>query len=114
MALPSFCRDVVTRLRPGSKVVRGTTVADWTAPDQIEISGCSIQELTTASNRADQRANSVSVGARLYAPPGSDIRDGDRIVADGQTWLVDGHPLPKRSPTGRVSHLAVALSAYRG
>lgn len=114
MALPSFCRDRIKRLRPGTKIVRGTPVADWHKPDELEITGCSIQELATASDRADQRSNGVSVGARLYAPPGADIRDGDRIEADGQTWLVDGHPLPKRSPTGRVSHLSVALSAYRG
>lgn len=114
MALPSFCRDTVVRLRPRSKMVRGTSVPDWHDPDKLEIAGCSIQELTTGSDRANRRDNSVSVGARLYAPSDADIRDGDRIVADGQTWLVEGHPLPKRSPTGRVSHLAVALGAWRG
>lgn len=114
MALPSFCRQTITRIRPGSKTVRGTVVADWADAKRMPISGCSVQEITTASNRADQRANAVSVGARLYAPPCADIRDGDRIEADGQTWIVDGHPLPKRSPTGAVSHLVASLQTFRG
>lgn len=114
MALPSFCRDSVTRIRPGSKTMRGTTVPDWDNADRLPIGGCSVQELATASAVGERRTNAVATQARLYAPPASDIRDGDRIVADGITWLVDGHPLPKRSPTGLVSHLVANLSTYSG
>lgn len=114
MALPSFCKQIVVRVRPGSKTVRGTPVPDWDQADRTRISGCSLQELTTGSADGVRRTNAVVVGARLYAPLGSDIRDGDRIEFDGQTWDVDGHPLPKHSPTGAVSHLAVVLTTHRG
>lgn len=115
MALPSFCRDAVTRLRPGTRLSRGTPVSDWDAATPATIAGCSIQEVATTGTTLERRADAVSVDARLYAPPGADLMDGDRVVdADGTTWEIVGHPLPKRSPTGLVSHVVAYLAVHRG
>lgn len=112
--LPSFCKDVVTVVRPGSKVLRGATVPDWDAATSHEVRGCSVQPASSATVMGDQRVNAVQSGATLYAPPAADVAAGDRVEFEGRAWSVDGEPQAWRSPTGRVSHVIVSLRDWRG
>lgn len=111
--LPSFCNDTVTRIRPQVVDKRGTKVFDWTNPDEAEITGCNVQP-STNSREMNGRTLQVIEGWTLYAPPGSDIKAGDRIAWENLTFEIDGAPMPWKSPTGRVSHVYANLREWSG
>ena len=111
--LPSFCNDTITRKRGDLVDKRGTKIIDWSDPDELEISGCSVQPSTT-SRDLDGRTIQVTEGWTLYAPPDSDLKAGDRIAWEGLTFEIDGAPMPWKSPTGRVSHIAAKLAEWSG
>ena len=112
MALPTFATDTVTVVRPASVEKRGVSVKDWDNATTHTIAGCSFQPQTTSSGLDTREA--VIVRAKLYLPPGSDIQAGDRIEFDGERFSIDGAPLTKRSPTGRLSHIIAFLVDWRG
>lgn len=111
--LPSFCRDAITVKRAQLVDRRGTQVLDWENPQEFTVSGCSVQPNTTTRD-FDGRAIQVTEDWTLYAPPGSDIKAGDRIEWQGLTFEIDGAPMPWTSPTGRISHIWARLSEWRG
>ena len=37
--LPSWASETVIRLRPSTRIVRGSPILDWNNPEQMEISG---------------------------------------------------------------------------
>lgn len=111
--LPSFCRETVTVIRAALKDSRGTKVLDWQNATRTPLDGCSVQPGDT-SRDFDGRTVQVSEDWTLYAPPGSDVKAGDRIEWEGTTFEIDGVPMPWKSPTGRVSHMWAKLKEWRG
>lgn len=114
MALPSFCADAVTVRRAPLAESRGTEARDWPRAQSHEVAGCSVQFGSTSQDRGDARGLAASGSATLYAPPGSDIQAGDRVSCWLGEFEVDGEPMPRKSPTGAVSHTAAQLSRWRG
>ena len=76
--LPSFCKQSITRIRPGTKDLRGSTVPDWSKATELEITGCSVQPAATTLSQ-DGRVLGVSEQLTAYLPEGSDVLAGDRI-----------------------------------
>lgn len=113
MALPTWANQSITRLRPGETESRGSTVFDWTAPDELVISGCSVQPAATGLSQ-DGRVLGISEGLTVYCPPGSDVRAGDRIVFEDDTYTINGKPKVWASPTGRVSHVQLNIERWSG
>ena len=111
--LPSFCKDAVTVKRARLVDKRGTITLDWNNPETFELSGCSVQPNTTTRD-FDGRAIQVTEEWTLYAPPGSDLKAGDRIEWNESVFEIDGAPMEWTSPTGRVSHVWARLSEWRG
>ena len=111
--LPSWANDTVTRLRPAAKDVRGSTVYDWSNPDQLIITGCSVQPAGTSLTQGG-RVQGITDGYTCYLPPGSDVRAGDRIRYDGHDYTINGEPMEWRSPTGRVTHMQLNIERWRG
>ena len=74
--LPNFARQTVTRLRPGTKTIRGSEVPDWDHVESLEISGCSVQPAATDLSQ-DGRVLGILDGMTAYMPPGSDVKEGD-------------------------------------
>lgn len=105
--------DTVTVHRPAMVERRGSIVPDWDRESTHEVAGCNMQPAST-SRDFEGRAVQADDAWTLYAPPSADIRACDRIGYDGRTFEVDGEPQPRRSPTGRISHLQVALARWRG
>lgn len=105
--------DAVTVLRAPFVTERGTTVRDWEAAETWEIAGCNVQPSST-SRDFEGRALQVEDSWTLYAPEGADIAAGDRIGYDGSLFEVDGEPMARRSPTGRISHVQVQLKRWEG
>lgn len=111
--LPTWCTQTVTRLRPGTAVSRGSEVFDWSDPDELAISGCSVQPASTGLSQ-DGRVLGISEGLTVYLPPGADIRAGDRVVIDGRTYVINGEPKAWKSATGRVSHVQINVERWAG
>lgn len=111
--LPSWTNESVTRIRPSVKEVRGSAVPDWSNPNELQISGCSVQPSSTNLSQ-DGRVQGITDGFTCYIPPGSDVKAGDRISYGGNLYTINGDPQSWKSPTGRVSHIQLQLERWRG
>ena len=113
MALPSWAKDTVTRIRPGTIDRRGSTEPDWTNTDDLQIGGCSVQPAATTLSQ-DGRVLGISEGLTCFFPPGSDIAAGDKIRFNGKDYQIIGKPKTWTSPTGRVSSVQASLERWSG
>lgn len=110
--LPSFATQSVTRIRPGTKTSRGSTMPDWDNVTSATISGCSVQPATTSLSQ-DGRVLGILDGMTCYLPEGSDVQDGDRIQYGGETYTIDG--APRVWPTaGNLAHIQINLRRWSG
>lgn len=110
--LPSFCRDTVVRIRPGTKELRGSAVPDWENSTTAEVSGCSMQPASTSLS-TDGRVLGLLDEYTLYAPPSSDIEAGDRIEFDGKVYEINGDV--RNQPAAlRLEHIEIRLRRYKG
>lgn len=110
--LPTTARQTVVRLRPTIKSVRGSDVLDWSNPDTLVVKGCSVQPGTTELSQ-DGRVLGVLDGAMCYMPPGTDVKEGDRIQYDGRTYTIDGVP-KKWTGAVNLSHIQLTLRRWAG
>ena len=110
--LPSFCKDTVTRIRPGTKDSRGSTIPDWTKASTLTIEGCSMQPASTSLSE-DGRVLGISDIYTLFAPPDADIEAGDRIEFDGRTYAVEGD-VRIQPAAHRLQHKQISLRRYHG
>jgi len=91
--LPTFCNQEITRVRPSTKVERGSTIPDWD-PEKVSektIKGCSIQPAATSAT-FDGRVLGISEQLTAYLPPDADVQAGDRIVFNGDVYEINGEP----------------------
>lgn len=110
--LPSFCRDIVTRIRPSTKTSRGSTIFDWSTVSTLTIEGCSMQPASTTLSE-DGRVLGISDLYTLFAPPDSDIEAGDRIEFNGKTYTVEGD-VRVQPAAHRLQHKQITLRRYHG
>ena len=110
--LPSFCRDTVTRIRPGTTESRGSTIFDWSNATELDISGCSMQPASTSLSQ-DGRVLGIQDEYTLFAPPDADIDAGDRIRFKGKVYTVQGDVRTQPS-ANRLEHIQITLRRYSG
>lgn len=109
----SWAKQSVTRIRPGVKEIRGSEVPDWDNADELVINGCTMQP--AASNLTqDVRVLGVLDGYTCYMPAGADVKAGDRIVFEDNTYEIDGEPRVWTSATGNISHIMLNLERWTG
>ena len=113
MALPGWASQTVTIIHPGVKTSRGSEIKDWDNVTTAVVSKCSVQPASTSLTQ-DGRVQGIYDGATAYLPPGTDIREGDRVVYNGLTYVVDGTPRAWRSATGLTSNVQVNLKRWSG
>lgn len=111
--LPSFAKQTVTRIRPGEKPSRGTTIPDWDHVTELTITGCSVQPAGTALSE-DGRVLGVMDGLTAYLPPTADVQAGDRIRYDGKIYTINGDPRKWPSATGRLDNILLNLQRWEG
>lgn len=111
--LPSFYRQTITRLRPGEKTSRGSTIPDWDNTERKVISGCSVQPSSTSLSQ-DGRVLGVSDGLTVYGPADADVKAGDRIEYNGNIYTIMGEVLAWPSATGALDHILLNLQRWRG
>ena len=112
--LPSFCNQEITRVRPGTKNVRGSDIPDWSADkvDTLKIKGCSVQPAATTLSQ-DGRVLGISEQLTAYLPEGSDVKAGDRIIFEGQPYTINGEPKTWAAPFTR-SNMQLNLARWKG
>lgn len=108
----SFARQSVTRLRASTKIVRGSEMFDWSNPDALVISGCSVQPGTTELSQ-DGRVLGILDGMICYMPAGSDVKEGDRIQYEGNIYEINGMPKVWHG-VGNSSHTQLILRRWDG
>ena len=111
--LPSWASDTVTRLRASIITQRGSEIPDWTNPDRLQITGCSMQPAGTSLTQ-DGRVQGTTDGYTCYLPPDADVVAGDRIQYNGLTYTIMGEPRAWTSPTGQVSNTQLQLERWYG
>lgn len=107
--LPSFCKQTIVVVRPGSKQSRGSTIPDWSTATRRTINGCSVQPASTSLSM-DGRVLGISEGWTAYLPEGTDVKAGDRIEFEGQTYVINGEP---KSWTGAFTRSNIQLNLVR-
>lgn len=111
--LPSFFRQSVTRIRPGTKTVRGASVPDWNNTTTATIEGCSVQPASTSLSQ-DGRVLGLLDGLMAYLPAGSDVQAGDRILYNGQMYQINGDPRIWPSASGSMDNIQLNLERWSG
>lgn len=111
MTLEYFRTYPVTILHPGSVTDRYHHVApDWATATATTVNAWVAQR---TSSEFDQGRVTITTSLGLFLDASAAIAPGDRVLVDGDTWEVDGRPLPARTPQG-VHHLEVSLRMVTG
>lgn len=108
MPMPRWALVAVTIERPGARESRGTTVPDWSKKTEREVNGCWVGNASTSSDSSDE-GRAANMRLTLYAPPGTDVRRGDRVTYGGRRYAIDGEPIEYPSPFGGTDHIECAL-----
>lgn len=98
----------VTVIRPGAM----NSVGDHASETTHTVSGCAFAQKSTADTY--DRRKTATTTVKLMCPAGADIQQGDKVVADGVTYLVEGLPWTPSSPfTGWTPGKIVELKGWR-
>jgi hypothetical protein len=115
MSLVSFATHSMTISRPARVKDHGSWYDDWdNAEADRTIDGCAIVPGVSAEENG--RVDAEQVRFTVLAPPGTDVRSGDRIRVDLEPDLdlaVYGRPRIVASPTGRLDSVYIELSDWR-
>ena len=109
----SFFRDTVTRLRAPIESKNGSDYFDWTQAAELVITNVQVTAQST-SRDFEGRVLNVSDRRTLRAAYDADIKAGDRIVWQGETYEVEGEVFHTKSPSGRVSSTRCTLVRWDG
>lgn len=112
--LPSWASQEITRIRPGTKTLRGSEVFDWSTDkvSELTIKGCSVQPASTGLSE-DGRVLGINEGFTAYIPEGSDVQAGDRIRYNGKVYTINGEPKKWVGAFTR-SHIQLNLVRWEG
>lgn len=111
MLLP-FWHTTITRIRPGEKVERGSTIPDWENASRLEIHECLVQPSTTSLSQ-DGRVLGVQDGLTACLPLDSDVIPGDRIEYLGDVYTINGDPM-RWVGVGKLEHMQLNLQRWHG
>ena len=109
----SFFRDTVTRLRAPIESKNGLDYFDWAQATELVITKVQVTAQST-SRDFEGRVLNVSDRRTLRAAYDADIKAGDRIVWQGETYEVEGEVFHTKSPSGRVSSTRCTLVRWDG
>lgn len=112
MAL-SFWDDEVTVLRAPIIEKNGMKSRDWAHASEHTVSDVQITAQTTAREFGG-RVTQVTDRRTLRAGYNADIKAGDRIIWNEDTYEIDGDVFHTKSPTGRVSSTRCTLAKWEG
>lgn len=109
----SFMRDTVTVRRAPIIVKRGMESRDWDNAAEFALENVQVVAQST-SREFEDRVTQVSDRRTLRAMYSADIKPGDRVEWNGETYEVEGEVFHTKSPTGRVSSTRCTLVRWEG
>lgn len=98
----------VTVLRPAARDSWGD---NQTAGTQTDVSGCFWQPMSTDEQLGGQ--DTVTVVARVFMPPTTDIKATDQLEFESRRYAIDGRPELHHTPAG-PHHYEVSLKDVEG
>lgn len=110
----SFKNQTVTVIRAPLIAERGDQIRDWDNAVEHQVAGCRMQPQTGAEGTGERRADAVQLRWKLFAPPGADIVEQDRVRRDGIVYEVAEYVQHWPSPTGTLAHTEVVLQRWEG
>ena len=108
----SFWRETITVQRAAVTTKNGMEVFDWSHAAEHTINRC--QVTAQATSRDYDRTLQVPDHRTLRAPYDADIKAGDRIVWNGDTYEIEGEVFHTRSPLGGASSTRCTLARWEG
>ena len=109
----SFFRDSITVLRAPIQTKNGGQYRDWNNATQTTIDRVQVTARAPSQDFAGRLLN-LSDARTLRANYDADIREGDRVVYDGNVYEVTGEVFHTKSPTGRASSTRCTLTRWTG
>ena len=77
--------------------------------NKLVIKGCSVQPASTGLSQ-DGRVLGINEGWTAYIPEGTDVKAGDHIIFDGETYVINGEP---KVWTGAFTRSNIQLNLIR-
>ena len=108
----SFWNQTITVLRAQTVNKNGMEVFNWESAAQHEITRCQIT--AQATSRDYDRTLQVPDHRTLRAPYEADIKAGDRIIWNGETYEIEGEVFHTASPAGGASSTRCTLARWDG
>lgn len=109
----SFKTQVITVIRPGTRIERGDTIPDWVTATTHTVPGCSVQP-DGGDEVTDRSRDAIVRRWKIMGPPGADITPLDRVRWDGADYNVDGPISNWSSPSGALAHTEFAIQRVEG
>ena len=109
----SFMRDTAKRLRAPITVKNGMERRDWENADEKTLQNVQITAQSTSEEFAG-RVTQSTTRRTFRAGYEADVKPGDRIIWNGDTYEIDGEVFHTKSPTGRVSSTRCTLVRWEG
>lgn len=109
----SFMKDSVTVLRASLSSKNGMECFDWDNASQTTLYNVQVVAQSTSRDFADRTLNN-SDRRTLRATYNADIKAGDRVIWNGETYDIEGEVFHTKSPTGRVSSTRCTLVRWDG
>lgn len=108
-------RDTVTVLRATLTTNRyGQSTRDWANASSVAvITNAHVQPYTMGENPGVDREWAAS-RLKLYVPPGTDVREHDRVSWRSNDYDVDGPPKVWRDVDGRLRHTQAIIKRISG
>lgn len=106
-------RKTITIVR-GTKETNayGDDVLSWGSATRTVVRGCDVQPGTTSEYLMNR--NEATVAWTVFAPPGTDVTEFDRVEFNGRTYEVDGHPAQWDSYSARQDYVEIILKDWSG
>lgn len=111
--IPSWASQSITRLRAGTKIERGSEVPDWATATSLVISPVSVQP-ATSSVSIDGRVLGLSDSYDVFCDLDADVKAGDHVIYEDETYMVMQEPRTWHSPTGRASNKQFTMTRWQG
>jgi len=117
MALPSWFRETVVRLRAPyvtDEYGNETSTRDWALAVPLSITPCSVQPMVGSEQFEGGDRDAIVNRWIIYAPPGADIVAYDRIQHNGVTYEVRSDIRRWPSASGGLDNTQLELERVDG
>lgn len=113
MALPSFARESLVRIRPTRTSDRRDEFLDYENPESTKvIKGCVIDPITGAENISNRNAEFSQW--QVMMPARADIDSDDHIEYRGKIYQIQGSIQDQPSATGTLDHIYFVMNRWEG